>query len=138
MVRANLREISQAIGRHVDDRAPPLCGKPARSVGTNGAALEAHSAAEALVLLESGRQIDLLITDQLMPKMTGAELIQIVRERWPDLRFILATGYAEQPVGLSPISNLPRLAKPFGLQELSRLIYLCVGAVPLQGINDAP
>jgi len=73
-----------------------------------------------------------------MPKTTGAELIQIVHERWPDLRFILATGYAEQPVGLSPVTNLPRLAKLFWQEELCRMIYLCVGAVPLQAINGAP
>ena len=99
--------------------------------------LEAHSGAEALALLQSGRQIDLLITDQLMPKMTGTELIQIVRERWSDLCVILATGYAEQPVGVSPVSNLPRLAKPFRQEELERMIYLCTVAVPVQALHNS-
>jgi CheY-like chemotaxis protein len=122
----------------VDDDVLVCAGTAAMLEDLGHTVLEAHSGAEALVLLEGGRQIDLLITDQLMPKMTGTELIQIVRDRWPDLRFILATGYAEQPVGLSPVTNLPRLAKPFRQEELERMIYLCAVAVPVQPIMAAP
>jgi CheY-like chemotaxis protein len=122
----------------VDDDVLVCAGTAAMVEDLGHTVLEAHSGAEALALLESGRQIDLLITDQLMPKMTGTELIQIVRERWPDLRFILATGYAEQPVGLSPVTSLPRLAKPFRQEELERMIYLCTGTVPVQAIMASP
>jgi signal transduction histidine kinase len=112
----------------VDDDVLVCSGTAAMLEDLGHTVLEAYSGAEALALLESGRQIDLLITDQLMPKMTGTELIQIVRERWSDLRFILATGYAEHPFGLSPIANLPRLAKPFRQEELERMVYRCMGA----------
>jgi CheY-like chemotaxis protein len=117
----------------VDDDVLVCAGTAAMLEDLGHTVLEAHSGAEGLVLLKSGRQIDLLITDQLMPKMTGTELIQIVRERWPDLHCILATGYAEQPVGLNPITGLPRLAKPFRQEELKRMIYLCTEGRPGSG-----
>jgi signal transduction histidine kinase len=121
----------------VDDDVLVCTGTAAMAEDLGHTVLEAHSGAEALALLESGRQIDLLITDQLMPNMTGMELIQIVRERWPDLRFILATGYVEQPARLSPVANLPRLAKPFRQEELARMIYLCAAAVPVEAAISA-
>jgi PAS domain S-box-containing protein len=70
----------------------------------------ARSGAEALRLLES-TCVDLVITDHAMPKMTGAQLAGYLRERWPDLPVIMATGYAELPTG--PQLDLPRLAKPY-------------------------
>jgi signal transduction histidine kinase len=121
----------------VDDDVLVCAGTAAMLEDLGHTVLEAHSGAEALAMLQSGRQIDLLITDQLMPKMTGTELIQIVRERWSDLCVILATGYAEQPVGVSPVSNLPRLAKPFRQEELERMIYLCTVAVPVQVLHNS-
>jgi CheY-like chemotaxis protein len=122
----------------VDDDILVCAGTAAMLDDLGHTVLEAHSGAEALVWLESGRQIDLLITDQLMPKMTGTELIHIVRERWPGLRFILATGYAEHPVGFSPIVNVPRLSKPFRQEELERMIYLVTKAVPTPAVMAAP
>ena len=57
----------------------------------------ATSGAEALRLLKEKSDIDLLITDQAMPGMTGSELAAAVRSQWPDLPIIIATGYAELP-----------------------------------------
>jgi CheY-like chemotaxis protein len=73
--------------------------------------IEANSAKQALEILQSGQSIDLLMTDQAMPGMTGIELIEIVRPLHPDLPVLLATGYADLPAG--KWSNLPRLAKPY-------------------------
>jgi signal transduction histidine kinase len=131
-VEASALTVSPRTVLVVDDDVLVCAGTAAMLEDLGHTVLEAHSGAEALVSLESGQPIDLLITDQLMPKMTGTELIQIVRERWPDLRFILATGYAQQPVGLGPVTNLPRLAKPFRQEELERMIHLCMGAVPVR------
>ena len=60
--------------------------------------VEAGSGEEALTLLEKSG-FDMLITDQAMPRMTGLQLLDVVRERWPGLPVILATGYAEIPGG---------------------------------------
>ncbi|MET4518216.1 PAS domain S-box protein [Bradyrhizobium sp. I1.7.5] len=80
----------------------------------------ATSGAEALGLIHEKGDIDLLITDQAMPGMTGSELAEAVRSDWPDLPIIIATGYAELPEG--PAQALPRLAKPFFEQDLAQAI----------------
>jgi signal transduction histidine kinase len=77
----------------------------------------ANSANEALDYLhQRHNDIDLMLTDHAMPGMTGIELAAKVRERWPDLRIILASGYAEIPTGEG--LGLFRLAKPYRREEL--------------------
>jgi CheY-like chemotaxis protein len=80
----------------------------------------ATSGAEALSLITEKGDINLLITDQAMPGMTGSELAEAVRKDWPNLPIIIATGYAELPEG--PARALPRLAKPFFEQDLAEAI----------------
>jgi CheY-like chemotaxis protein len=70
----------------------------------------AYSAREALDLLKR-RSFDLLVTDQGMPGMTGAELIAIAQKDYPDMAIVLATGYAELPAGMAV--GVPRVNKPF-------------------------
>ena len=81
--------------------------------------VEAGSGEEALTLLEKSG-FDVLITDQAMPRMTGLQLLDVVRERWPDLPVILATGYAEIPGGTQV--SVPKLAKPFTERELGQVL----------------
>ena len=78
--------------------------------------VEARSAAEALRLLDEGVRADILLTDHLMPGMTGVELISEVRRRGAVSRALLMSGYA-QTDGVSP--SLRRLTKPFRQAELS-------------------
>ena len=81
--------------------------------------VEAGSGEEALTLLEKSG-FDLLITDQAMPRMTGLQLLDVVRERWPGLPVILATGYAEIPGGTQV--SVPKLGKPFTERELGQAL----------------
>jgi CheY-like chemotaxis protein len=81
--------------------------------------VEAGSGHEALALLEK-TGFDMLITDQAMPRMTGLQLLDIVRERWPDLPVILATGYAEIPGGTQV--SVAKLGKPFTERELGQAL----------------
>jgi CheY-like chemotaxis protein len=81
--------------------------------------VEAGSGEEALGLLEK-HCFDMLITDQAMPRMTGLQLLEVVRERWPGLPVILATGYAEIPGGTQVI--VPKLGKPFTEQALGQAL----------------
>ena len=82
--------------------------------------LQAGSAEAALALLRQDERIGLMVTDHMMPKMTGAELIVVARAERPRLPVILATGYAELPAGLA--ADVLRLAKPFGPDELAAAI----------------
>lgn len=56
--------------------------------------LTAESGAEALVLLEKER-VDLVISDMKMPQMTGVEVLEQIRAKWPDVVRILQTGYSD-------------------------------------------
>jgi PAS domain S-box-containing protein len=79
----------------------------------------ALSGAEALELLRAGRKIDVLITDQAMPGMTGTELVAKARAQWPDLPVIVATGHAELD---DSVRGFPRLGKPFRQKALAAAI----------------
>jgi signal transduction histidine kinase len=73
--------------------------------------IETSSGKMALEILDSGRKVDLMMTDQAMPGMTGVELAGYARKRRPDLPILLATGYADLPEGQR--NDLPRLSKPY-------------------------
>ncbi|HLY45329.1 MAG TPA: response regulator, partial [Stellaceae bacterium] len=104
----------------VDDDAIVAAGTVAMLEDLGHAASEAPSGAAALQLLQSAAaEIDLVITDQAMPGMTGVELAAAIRRDWPELPIIIATGYAEL---VDADLGLPRLAKPYRQQELAALI----------------
>ncbi|HEY2051767.1 MAG TPA: PAS domain-containing protein [Caulobacteraceae bacterium] len=76
---------------------------------------EASSGEEAMSLLGSA-EFHLLVTDHLMPGMSGTELARRAHERWPGLQILIVSGYADAD-GIAP--DLPRLAKPFRQGELA-------------------
>jgi PAS domain S-box-containing protein len=76
---------------------------------------EAASADEALAVLASG-DFRLLVTDHLMPGMSGTELGRQARDRWPALHVLIISGYADVD-DIAP--DLPRLAKPFRQGDLA-------------------
>jgi CheY-like chemotaxis protein len=76
----------------------------------------ANSGRHALDILRSEQPIDLMVTDHMMPGMTGLELVAASREVRPSLPVLLATGYAELPEGTQ--LDLPRLAKPYHQDQL--------------------
>jgi CheY-like chemotaxis protein len=80
----------------------------------------ASSGKAALEILRSGATVDLVVTDQAMPGMTGLQLAAQIRQSWPDMPIILTTGYADLPdrQGL----NLPRVLKPYGQEEIAAAI----------------
>jgi PAS domain S-box-containing protein len=85
----------------------------------------APSGLHALDILRREKKIDLMITDQLMPGMTGSELASRIRAENSRIPIILATGYAELAPGEG--EGLPRLAKPFSQRELAEAIARAVG-----------
>jgi signal transduction histidine kinase len=91
-------------------------------------AIEASSGARALDLLRQDAKVDVMITDHAMPGMTGSELARHVRQNWPGLPVILATGYAELPNGEDP--GLPRLSKPYLQAELALQISKAMAETP--------
>jgi signal transduction histidine kinase len=92
------------------------------------AVVPASSGAEALNLLDT-QCVDLVITDHAMPHMTGMQLAVRLRERYPTLPVVMATGYADLPTG--PQLDLPRLAKPFSQASLAEVVSRVV--IPAAG-----
>jgi PAS domain S-box-containing protein len=80
----------------------------------------------ALLLLKDNPDLDLVITDQVMPKMTGLQLREAIHEMRPELPVIIATGYAELPAGGRP--DPLRLSKPFTQSELANAVIDAIGA----------
>ena len=78
------------------------------------------SGAEALRLLRSGCEPDLLVSDYLMPGMNGVDLIEHATAIVPGAKALLITGYSDIAAG--PGANLPRLQKPFRQGELARRV----------------
>jgi signal transduction histidine kinase/CheY-like chemotaxis protein len=87
--------------------------------------IKASSGPAALDVLNSGKPIDLLITDYAMPGMTGVQLAEAARKLRPDLPILLATGYADLPARAK--IELPRLSKPYQQNQLAEQITSLVG-----------
>ena len=85
---------------------------------------EAASAEAALALFEAGDSFDCVVTDHLMPGITGVELARILRASHPDLPVMLLSGYAELD---SFGSELPYMGKPYRADELVAKVSALTG-----------
>ncbi len=82
--------------------------------------LLADSGAAALEMLAQ-EKVDLVLSDMRMPGMDGAQLLQAVRERWPDVARLLLTGYADIGSTIAAINHgeIQRyIAKPWDDNEV--------------------
>ncbi len=80
----------------------------------------AQSGQEALQFLNQ-QAIDLIISDQRMPKMTGVELLEKVRDRFPDIIRMVLTGYSDQQAIIDAINKgkiYHYITKPWDADEL--------------------
>ena len=85
----------------------------------------AESARDALKILEE-RPIDVVMTDQRMPEMTGVEMLSQVRTRYPDTIRIVFTGYADIKAVVDGINTggLYRyVTKPWDPDDLIALLH---------------
>ncbi|MGE5157733.1 MAG: PAS domain S-box protein [Gemmatimonas sp.] len=104
----------------VDDDALVLMNTVAMLEDLGHAVFEAYSGKEALEILRREESVELVITDQAMPQMTGTQLAKAIRQEWPDMALLLATGYADRVPGDD--IGLPKLSKPFLQGELAEAI----------------
>jgi two-component system cell cycle sensor histidine kinase/response regulator CckA len=105
----------------------------ARGLASRGyTVLEAGNGVEAIEVLEkSNGEVDLVVSDVVMPEMDGPTLLQELRRRNPDLKIIFVSGYAEDAFQ----KHLPAdgeqftfLAKPFTLKELVNAVKEALAA----------
>lgn len=103
-----------------DDAVRQVAARSLREYGYT--VLESPGAGEALLILERhSAPIHLLVTDVMMPLMSGGELEQRVRERWPAIRALFVTGFAGvHETRLAP--DVPVLGKPFQPADLAAAV----------------
>jgi CheY-like chemotaxis protein len=86
----------------------------------------AASGQEALKLLEQER-FALLLTDVAMPGMSGVDLAAKVREGWPELLIVFASGYADVQTFGAGLSEERLLKKPYRMAEVAAHLSAALG-----------
>ncbi|WP_019831654.1 ATP-binding protein [Sphingomonas sp. PR090111-T3T-6A] len=92
-------------------------------------AIGCSSGEEALDLLAREGDIRLMITDVVMPGMTGPELGAAVRKRHPHIAILFVTGYAGE-AGESDLAGQAVLRKPFTVSALERAVGDALASAP--------
>jgi two-component system cell cycle sensor histidine kinase/response regulator CckA len=95
--------------------------------------LPAEDAREAMKIYEeSTRGIDLVMTDMVLPGVTGQQLGQDLRQRSPEVLVLVTSGYGNPEYEVeAPESRTYFLAKPYSRRTLVDKIEKILGAVPL-------
>ncbi len=89
---------------------------------------------EALSILNDHQDIELVLSDVMMPDIGGIELSEIVRKRHPSLGFVLMTGYSEA-IEKGQNVDVPVVVKPFTKIELREALSRGMTAVGRAGAN---
>lgn len=106
----------------VDDEKT-VCDSMKKILSRKGYDVDNTMNAEDAVKKINETNYDLVITDLMMPKISGIELLQIVKEHYPELEVILVTGYAsiESAVQATKLGAADYLPKPFTPDELMEI-----------------
>ncbi|WP_144037964.1 ATP-binding protein, partial [Sphingopyxis sp. KK2] len=75
----------------------------------------------AETLVES-HGFDLILSDVLMPQLTGPEMVAALKERWPDIAVLFVTGFAGDASEVASFGDHDVLRKPFTLTQLDQAI----------------
>jgi len=112
----------------VDDDTLVLINTAAMLEDLDHEVFTATSGKEGLELLRTVPGIDLVISDEVMPHMTGTQFARAALEAIPGLPIVIATGYADMaPRGREEALGLPRLNKPFNQRDLERFVTAATG-----------
>ena len=87
--------------------------------------IDSNSAENALEILENDTDFDLLLTDMVLPGMSGAQLTNIIKEKMPSVAVILASGYSED-IARKDVDNTHEfefITKPYSLGDLTAKVY---------------
>mgnify|MGYP001115829399 CR=1 FL=1 len=91
--------------------------------------LEAPSGMEALLMVnqQRDRQIDLLVTDIIMPQMSGKALTDVLQSHYPDLKVLFMTGYPPETVAMHGIDDteIAVFQKPFSQDRMVNRYVKC-------------
>jgi putative nucleotidyltransferase with HDIG domain len=104
----------------VDDEEPIRDFVSAMLSSANYTCSQAASGNEALALLDSGEEFELMLSDLMMPGMDGTALLEAAKERCPDMPVVMVTAVTDVSVALEAIRNgaYDYLLKPFERDQL--------------------
>ncbi len=78
---------------------------------------------EALEILNGRDDINLILSDVVMPTMDGPTMVKLARDRYPNMPILFMSGYAEEQLRKSiGIDNVGFLPKPFSVQQLAEAV----------------
>ena len=102
-----------------DDRVRDMAAASLQEMGYE--VVDVSHGRDALRLVESDRRIDLLLTDVVMPEMTGRQLADLARSHRPGLRVLYTTGYTRNAIVHNGVLDpgVAFLAKPYTLRQLA-------------------
>jgi DNA-binding response OmpR family regulator len=99
--------------------------------GSGYTVLEAESGEDALRLLrEHGGPVHLLLTDVVMPGMSGPEVARRVGDARPGVRVLYMSGYTDEKLSAADLRRGGLLLKPFSMDELVRRVRAAIDAPP--------
>jgi signal transduction histidine kinase/CheY-like chemotaxis protein len=93
------------------------------------------SGKEALAILKREHHLALVITDVMMPEMTGTELAAEVKRRRPDMRILFVTGYVGEAGDAGDLAGHAVLRKPFTVNALASSVEAALGGINGGGVN---
>ena len=104
----------------VDDEDPIREVVSSMLSSANFACTQASSGKEALALLQSGEEFELMLSDMMMPVMDGEALLAATKERFPDMPVVMVTAMHDISIALNAIRNgaYDYLLKPFDREQL--------------------
>ena len=108
----------------------------------NGAHFQTRTAGngiEALSILESGDEFDLVLSDLMMAEMDGNALLERAKERYPDMPVVMVTAVHDIAVALQALRNgaYDYLLKPFEREQLLATVRRALEHRRLKRENDA-
>jgi putative nucleotidyltransferase with HDIG domain len=100
---------------------------------------QAASGVEALSILESGDEFDLVLSDLMMAEMDGIALLERSKERYPDMPVVMVTAVHDIQVALQALRNgaYDYLLKPFEREQLLATVRRALENRRLKRENDA-
>lgn len=122
---------------YVDDEAPNLRSFNALFRRKYSVHI-AESAKEGLEILER-EEINVIITDQRMPEVTGVEFLKIVKTKWPHIKLILLTGFMDNEAVKEAINEVGiywYVNKPFDNEQMDQLIMRAFNAQQVESERD--
>ena len=104
----------------VDDEEPIRDFVTTMLKAANYVCSQAASGKQALALLDSGEEFELMLSDLIMPGMDGIALLEAAKERFPDMPVVMVTAVTDVSVALGAIRNgaYDYLLKPFEREQL--------------------